>query len=151
MASIRSTIVANIISEMEDLRTDATFSNSSVKKVSSTIENIQHQLTDETSFVMVVDTGNEIYVVPDPTHTRYSFDVEVLAYVKGRTTSDGIAELNNIIADVKQWVNAGPSLGSNVFAIDWIENTGSQFDGEHNQMYTTMLLRVVYWAIHGTY
>jgi len=147
--SIRNTIIDNLISELDDLKT--VDYEADIKKITPFVANYLTEPSSNTPMLMVTDEGNDTLLTEDPTHVCFAFNVTIYGFInkdiKYEKTQE---ELNEITASIKQWINSGPSLGDNVYAIQFVECTGNSYDDQGKAL-TGVRTRILYWCVKGTY
>jgi len=113
--------------------------------------NYLQQYAEMTPLLMVVDVGDQETLVQDATHTRYAFHIEISGYVSSPNWPDAQEQMYAIGAAVKKWVQAGPSLGDNVLAVQMVAGEDLRIAGTENRGLSVQTVRIIYWCINGTY
>ncbi len=148
--SVRADIINNLISEIDEIRTSASY-EAEIKKVVPYHINILTEMAASTPLLMVVDEGDETLLAMDGTHEAFAFHINIIGYInKGTKYETTQEDLNAITASVKKWINAVPSLGDNVYEIQYVEGTGNSYDDQGKAL-TGIRARILYWCAKGTY
>jgi hypothetical protein len=106
---------------------------------------------DQTPMLMVVDEGTERVAVRTTTQTMFVFDVSIWGFVSGYDWDETQGQLNDMIADVKAFVNSAPDLGDNVLQLRFVEVVGNQFDEQNKRALTRIAATIRYKVTNGTY
>lgn len=149
--SVRSTIIAAMHTDLLTLKTDTATYSAGIKRVIDHNENIEVALKAETPLLMVFDTGNEEVRVRDGTYTRYGFDVEIWGFVRNKSWTATLASLSTIAADIKEWVQGGPSIGAAVLEIHYVATDTHQYDEKSLRGQMKCTIHIQYYVTDGTY
>ncbi len=148
--SVRSDIIATMNTSLQTLAISSSYS-AGIKRVLDHNENVEIALKSETPLLMVFDVGNEEVRVRDGTYTRYAFNVEIWGFCRNKTWTQTLASLSTMAADIKEWVQSSPNLGSTVLELHYVGTDEHQYDEERLRGQVKTTLYIQYFVTDGTY
>ena len=150
MSSIRNTILDNLKTAIEAMEDSGTY-EINIHRVSMFDENVLKQEPHDLPLIMLIDTGEEQLQVYDGTNYRYSWKVILRGVVSTDTASGLHEELNKMISSVKEFIDSGPSLGSNVLKFRYLETQGNRLSEDGKIADTIIPCEIIYWCVAGAF
>jgi hypothetical protein len=148
--SVRNTILANLKTALDDIVGDGSY-DLTIQSVTRQIENVGQLGRHLFPLVMIWDRDEEEKVAEDSSHIRYHLPVQLIGVVKAETEDDLLSDANNLVATLKSFVEAGPSLGDNVLDVQWTMLDGLEYYQGSVMAQVVCTLRVVYYTEIGTF
>lgn len=150
--SVRETILDGLVTAFETaVKGDDRAYQAGIKQVSRFDENLLTKKSWESPLVMFVDTGEEVHLVQDITSDRFAAALYIRGFVKEASEAKALEALNNVIADVKRFLNSEPSVCTEMLAVRYVGSEANRFDADKFTADCIIGARVVYVCTRGTY
>jgi len=147
--SVRNDIFDSVMTALDALKTDTY--EADVREIQPFHENYLTKFAEHTPLLMAVDQGNDERLVYDTTHSLFSFNVSLWAYISEENWASVQEKFNEILASIKQLIYSSPTLDSHVVAWQFIEGLGSYFDGSKSQAHIGIQTRILYYCENGSF
>lgn len=143
--SIRGDILDNMESALQTLTT----SNAYPIQISTVLrfnENWSEIAAHDSPLLAIEDTGIDILDVWDDAAYRFRWTVTLVGVVNSQTSDDVQAEMNSVIADVKQLIDSSPDLGDNVLRWRFVQGTQIGYDEQNSLGIALMETELIYYV-----
>ena len=147
--SVRNTIISNLTTSLEALKTDTY--EADIKSVKPYHFGFLDEYRSQCPILMVIDQGNDERLVYDSTHTLFAFDVDLWGYSSKTNADDLQAQYNAIVASIKQWIYTNPDLGSAVRDVQYVGSPGLFLDQQSKQALVQVQIRILYYCVNGSF
>ena len=148
--SVRADILDNLRTELEALKDDTSY-ELVPNEVSPFTESYLSASKSAFPWVMILDGEPEEVAAQDDDSTVFYATITLLGLMRTDTDVELTGELNKLLSMLKKFIDAGPSLGDNVRAVQYLGTDGLRWypDGQLGSVDAKM--RIIYACERGTF